>query len=402
MIVAVVLPRFPLLVALLAAHRPVDAPVALAPAPGAPQVVGICTPAAEAHGVQAGLRVGEAMARCPHLVLVAPDPDAVADAHERLLLRLEDMGAAVEPGAPGTACFAAGGLLRLHRGIDGVLRRTAACLPVGADGRVGAAPSRFAALQAAHQAQPRRPLIVDRDGVREFLAPLPVDRLPLPPDAVDGLRDLGLRTMESLAALPRGSALERLGFDGFPAWRLARGEDDRPLRPRVPPSPLQARYAFPEPVGSLPVLQAAARLLLGRVATTARARGCTLRSVRLRARLADGGSWSHEVPLREATTDLTLLQLAALPPLEHVTGPVTQLAVRADASGDGRGRQLTLQHPGHTERIRRAGEAVRQVRAAVGDTALLRAVELEPWSRLPERRWALVPFDMSPHHDRSV
>jgi hypothetical protein len=35
-------------------------------------------------------------------------------------------------------------------------------------------------------------------------------------------------------------------------------------------------------------------------------------------------------------------------------------------------------------------EAARQVRSSQGDDALLRAVEIEPWSRLPERRWALV------------
>jgi hypothetical protein len=33
------------------------------------------------------------------------------------------------------------------------------------------------------------------------------------------------------------------------------------------------------------------------------------------------------------------------------------------------------------------------VRTALGDEVILRAVEVEPWSRLPERRWALVPYD---------
>jgi len=402
MLVAVLLPRFPLLVAMLAARRPHDEPAALGPAPGAPQVVGMCTPAAREKGVRAGLRVGEAMARCPELVLVTPDPDAVVEADERLLSRLEDMGAAVEPVAPGVACFAVRGLERLHGGLDGVVRRTRATLPVGADGRVGVAPSRFAALQAARQAAPRRPLVVGADEVREFLAPLPVDRLPLDPRTAAGLRDLGLRTIGSVAGLPRAAALERLGFAGVAAWRLARGEDDRPLRPRRPPEPLESRYRFPDPVGSLPVLQAATRLLLGELAAAARARGTALRSLRIRARLADGGSWTHDVPLREATTDIARLELAALPPLAHVTGPVSTLALRADASGTPSGNQLTLERAGHRERVRRTGEAVRQVRAAVGDEALLRVVELEPWSRLPERRWALVPFDTSPPHGRSA
>ena len=39
--------------------------------------------AAEAHGVRAGLRLGEALARCPTLQLVTPDPAGVADAANR-------------------------------------------------------------------------------------------------------------------------------------------------------------------------------------------------------------------------------------------------------------------------------------------------------------------------------
>ncbi|MDX6555262.1 MAG: protein ImuB [Miltoncostaeaceae bacterium] len=393
MVVAVHVPRLPLLVALLAAGRPMDRPVALGPPPGAPQVVGLCTPAAEAEGVEPGLRVGEALARCPSLDLVTPDPAAAADAAERVILRLEAIGARVEPGELGDACFEADGLRRLHGGLEGVLRRSRAALPVGAGGRVGAAPSRFAALQAAREAVAGRPLVIGPDEVAGFLAPLPAARLPLAPDLVRALADLGLRTVGQVAALPRAAALERLGSAGLHAWLLARGEPDRPLRPRTPPQPLEASMTFPDAVGALPALEAAGRLLLAELAGRARARGRALRGLSLRARLADGGSWTREVALREATGDPERLAIAALPRLADVTGPVATLTVAGDAGAPLGGRQLTAIPSGAEERRRRAGEAVRQVRAAAGAEALLRAVELEPWSRLPERRWALVPYD---------
>lgn len=402
MIVAVLLPRFALLIALLRSHRPLDSPAALGPPPGEAAVVGPCTPAAAAQGVIEGLRLGEALARCPSLELVQPDPAAVSEAHERLLVRLESMGAAVEPVEPGIACFRATGLERLHGGLRGVVRQARAALPVGADGRIGIGPSRFAALQAAHAAPPRRPLVVERHQVREFLAPLPVERLPIDPRAARQLRDLGLRTIGQVAGLPRSAALERLGFAGVAAWHLARGEDDRPLRPRRPPQPLEAGITFPEPVGALPALQAALRLLLGELAGTARGRGTALRALTLRARLGDDGSWVHEVTLREATTDVDRLALSALPCLERVHAPIAALTVRADASGSPSGGQLSVVRAPRAEHDRRVGEAVGQVRAALGDQAVLRAVELEPWSRLPERRWALIPFDTSAGRDPSA
>jgi protein ImuB len=393
MIVAVHVPRLPLLVALLQARRPLDAPVALGPAPGAPQVIGLCTPAAEDEGVRPGLRVGEALARCPRLDLVVPDPEAAAEAAERLVERLESDGFAVEPIGLDGAAFDARGTLRLHGGADAVLRRVRAALPVGADGRVGAAPSLFAALQAAREAPRGGPLVVERDGVAEFLAPLPAGRLPLSPDLVAALDDLGLRTMGQIAALPPAAALDRMGFPGLRAWRLARGEPGRGPRPRRPPMPLRAAVGFPEPVGALPALEAAARLLLGELAAAAAGRGAALRSLALRARLADGGSWVRDVALREATADRERLALAALPCLAEVTGPVAELWIGGDASGRVAGHQLTAIASPDEERRARAREAIRQVRAAQGPEAMVRAVEIEPWSRLPERRWALTPFE---------
>ena len=91
-------------------------PLALAPEIGREAVVGETSAAAEAYGVRAGLRLGEALARCPTLRLVAPDPAGVADAWERMIAALEGIGAAVESDHPGTAWFEERGLRGLHGG----------------------------------------------------------------------------------------------------------------------------------------------------------------------------------------------------------------------------------------------------------------------------------------------
>ena len=397
MIVALHIPRFPLVVALRAARRPAGLPVALAPEPGAAQVVGLCTPEAEAEGVRTGLRVGEALARCPSLELVAPDPDAAAEAAESIVVRLEGIGAAVEPGTPGTAWFAAPGLLRLHGGLDGVLARAWATLPVGAGGRIGVAHSRFAALQAARAAERRSQVVLDRGEAATMLAPLPVETLAedgaASADVVAALAGLGLTTLGHVAALTRADLRGRLGPAGERVWRITRGEEVRALRPRVPPRPLEARFDFPDDVGARSALDAAARLLVEEVSGRARASGRAFRSITLRARLADGGSWSRELPLREASADPRRLLLVVLPALAGVEGPVSSLLVRGDASGEVAGRQLALVRSQAEERGGRAREAARQVGATLGPDVVLRAVELEPWSRLPERRWALVPYE---------
>jgi len=412
MVIAVVIPRFPLLVALLAAKIPRDRPVGLGPQPGDPQVIGLCTGAAQKQGVIPGLRVGEALSRCPELHLVPPDPEGVAKASEKLLERLEAMGAAVEPVEVGVACFESRGLERLHGGLDRLLRRLPAALPVGAGGRIGVAPSRFAALQAGREAKARAPLMLQAREVAHFLSPLPIGRLasalgrdgdseaeqtpddPLDPKTVTMLENLGIRTLGQMAMLPRQAVLDRLGFPGVRAWRLARGEDDRRLRPRTPPDPIESSVTFPEPVGALPALQSAAKMLIYQITAIANARGRAIRRIGFRAQIADNASWSRSLTLREPSTDPERIASAALPNLETIAAPVLELTVRADASTVASGRQISINESGPNERRRRTGEALRHVQAAYGDEALLRAIEVEPHTRLPERRWVLAPFDI--------
>src|SRR5690242_14237816 len=130
-IVCALVPRFQLR-ATLGGTLP-QTPVALGPEPGGPPVVGEPNAVAAAFGVHAGMRVGEAIARCPKISLLPADPTAVADASEAMLRGLEDMGAAVEPIEPGRALFSADGLVRMHGGLARLL--TAAGSRLGAGGR---------------------------------------------------------------------------------------------------------------------------------------------------------------------------------------------------------------------------------------------------------------------------
>src|ERR1035441_5355302 len=100
MIICVLIPRFALTIAAGDRSELLQGPTALAPEPGGTQQVGEVSLAAEAFGLHPGMRLGEALARCPQLTLVPPDPEGVADFWERLLVRLESIGAARERARP--------------------------------------------------------------------------------------------------------------------------------------------------------------------------------------------------------------------------------------------------------------------------------------------------------------
>src|ERR671936_1157559 len=116
MVVCALYPRFELLAALGDRQALVAEAVVLAPEAGGPQVVGETSAAAEAFGVVRGMRLGEALSRCPELRLVPPDPEGVRALWSRMLDALGGIGAAVESDRAGMAFFEAGGAYGNPRG----------------------------------------------------------------------------------------------------------------------------------------------------------------------------------------------------------------------------------------------------------------------------------------------
>src|ERR671936_2395302 len=123
MVGCIVIPGFELRAALR--ERPALAlkPAALAPSPGSEPLLGPVTAAAEAAGVEPGMRLGEALSLCPELVLVDPDPAGAEHAWEQILRRLEDAGFAVEFAAIGCVYFESRGVERLYGGLQRALER---------------------------------------------------------------------------------------------------------------------------------------------------------------------------------------------------------------------------------------------------------------------------------------
>src|SRR4051812_50118419 len=109
MVICVLFSRFALAAALDGRRELMGEPVALAPEAGRRQVVGEVSPAAEAFGVVPGMRTGEALARCPELRLVPPDPDGVRALWGEALGRLERVGGGRGSDPEGGGGFHAGG-----------------------------------------------------------------------------------------------------------------------------------------------------------------------------------------------------------------------------------------------------------------------------------------------------
>ncbi|MCX6385866.1 MAG: hypothetical protein NTV40_04405 [Solirubrobacterales bacterium] len=398
LIVCVLLPRFELLTAAGDRSALLRGPVALAPAPGSgSQEVGEVSPAAEAFGIEGGMRLGEALARCPQLLLISPDPEGVADAWELVLSRLEGIGAAVASERAGVAYFAAQGLVTLH---GGTLERVidAARAVVGHPARIGAATTAFCALAAAVKARSRRAQVISggSQGARDYLAGLPVCLLRTRRATavlVEPLERLGIATLGELSALPRSALADRFGRAGLSAHDLACGRDES-LFVRLPAERLEESLELEESASGQQ-LHYILGLLIDRLVARRERRGRTLRAVALSAVLVEGGTWRERVTFREALSDPIRMRLVLGSRLAKLPSPAQRLRIVVESFGPPVGDQRALldERGSSAERDGRLGEAVEQARSAAGPDAALRVLTVDPQSRIPERRVVLAPYE---------
>ena len=155
---------------------------------------------ARGAGVAVGMRRREAQRRCPHVAVLAHDPDRDARCFEPVAAAFDVLTPGVEVSVPGTLAFATRGPSRYFEGDERLAERTgqiaagalAAVVGAPVTGGVGVADGSFAAVlvarRALRQAGPPPPTeptglaapasaVLAPGASPSFLAPLPVAAL---------------------------------------------------------------------------------------------------------------------------------------------------------------------------------------------------------------------------------
>jgi len=372
---------------------------------------------ARRHGVRAGVTVSQAIGLCPTLTLCEPDPVYYDEQFARLLLALSRVSPVIEPAELGRAYVGVDGLGGMYGGperqveiiaeavgrsgswavggTDDAANRLSAYPPI----RLGWGRGKFLSWVAATRAEPGRPVIVADAERARFLASQSLAVLPLDPDTYRRLWQLGLKTLGDLTALPESAVVSQFGAPGRTLWRLAAGALSEPVVGRERPDPVTAAVDFPTPVADRAMLAHALVKLIERALKHPRRTGFRVHVVRVRAALEQGTSWMTEVTLKDpaATGDRIAAPLKVRLEQTPPTGAVERLAVEFTAFAPGTTELQLFAHDAAS--AARAGrraalrEAVQEIRTRLKRPLLHHIIEVQPWSRLPERRYALIDFE---------
>jgi nucleotidyltransferase/DNA polymerase involved in DNA repair len=364
-------------------------------------------------GVRPEQLVSQAVSMCPSLTLLEPDPAHYDAAVESMLELLAEITPILEPAGRGRVFLGMDGLGRLFgspkrqakRALNSLFRIFPA--PLVAATRAGMAPGKFGAWVAAASARSGEPAIIAESELSRFLARCPVGSLPVDPLIVQRLERLGVQTLGELRRLPEPSLIAQFGDEGRSALAWATGRRIDPVRPWHRPEPIRVSLDFPNPVGITETLHGALDRLIERALSRPARRGRSVTSMRLGAQLEGGGSWFVETVLREPTSQRERIasplrmKMAISPPpkavdiliveLTQFGAPSAQTSLFDRKNENGRaaaGRELAQGEVPPSLR-----DAVKELKLRLGHSPLYRVVEVDPWSRIPERRHALLSFD---------
>ena len=358
------------------------------------------------------MTVSQAIGLCPTLRLCEPDPVHYDERFTRLLAALNQVSPVVEPAELGVAYLGTDGLEGIYGPpgkIVAVIKRTLESWNVGMKYtfqpsnlptfRVGWGPGKFVAWVAATRAKSGDAVIVSPGEAGQFLAAQSISTLPIDPDTHRRLRQLGIRTLGALAALPEEAVTAQFGAPGRRLWRLAAGRITEPVVGRVAPEPIVAALTFFTPVGERELLERSLDQLIARALKHPRRIGWRVQAVRLVAELEGGGSWLAAILLKDPTADGTRIAAPLKTRIEQAppTGAALRLVLEFTAFAPGTAElQLFARDAGAAARAgqRRALEsAAREIQQRLKRSGLYHVIEVQPWSRLPERRYALIDFE---------
>jgi DNA polymerase-4/protein ImuB len=344
----------------------------------------------ELDGLQPDMPLQPALARYGEAGLLPADTPRYRTVFTGLLDRLEGISPLVEGSEPGCIYLGVDGLQLIYPDDTAVIEAVRGAVPGIFDPRIGLAGNKFLAGLAARDVPPNGYRILTGEAA-SFLKELSVDRLPVSIRSREKLHTFGLHTMGQVAALPPGPLLSQFGPEGRQIVELARGIDDTPLLPRLAAETIEESLALPSVTVSLEALLVSLEELLGRVFVRLGRSGLGIAGLAVWTRTWNAANWERTLNFKEPamTVKPVVNRLRRLLEDYPQPGPVEQAGLNVTRLGYPRGRQKSL----FTEvRDRdRLGEDIRQLELRLGNPQVYKVQEVEPWSRIPERRYALAP-----------
>jgi DNA polymerase IV len=389
-ILCILLPHFPLRCEALR-HPEVDGcPAIVTNSVGSQKLVLDYSP--ELPDLQHNMPLQQALSRHAEARLIQADVPYYWSIFNAVLDTLEEKSPLVESFDLGHVYLGMDGMQLIYPDDQALVKSVKEAVPTGFSSQMGIAQGKFLAYLAAMGSSSGDYRVLSGD-IEAFLRDLPCDVLPVSIRSKDKLHDFGIATLGQIASLPGGPLQAQFGPEGRLIGELARGLDNTPLYPRFMEENIEESTVLSSVTVTLEAILITVEALLSRVFARDSLNGRGIRSITVWTRGWTSEYWEHGIQYKEPAMDIKSVVSRLKPFLENFPqpGPVEQVGIKVTGLGYRNGRQRSL-----FAEIRARDhllEDIKQLELRMGSPQVFKMKEVEPWSRIPERRYVLTPLN---------
>ena len=346
----------------------------------------------ELADLQPDMELQQALSRHADIRIIHADIPYYWHIYNQILDILETKSPLVEGSEPGLVYIGMDGMQFIYPDDTDFVNAVRDSLPDGFAVQIGIGQSKFIAYLAARQSPQDSDYRTLSGDISSYLKELPCDVLPVSPRSLKKLCTFGIKTLGQITALPPGPLQAQFGLEGMRIWKLAGGRDETPLYPRALEEAIAEDTTLTWVTTSIEaILSTVESLLVKALSNNLQGRGITCLTLWTQGQ--DSRHWEKTVNYKEPAMDVR----SAMPRIKYFLenypqpGPVEQVGIRITRLGYGITRQKSIFSG--TRAKDHLMEDIKQLDLRLGDNQVFQVKEIEPWSRIPERRYALSPLN---------
>ena len=343
-------------------------------------------------GVISGMPLEKVPSRYKNSLLINADEFYYKKKNDQIANTLLNLTPLVEKENLGIFYLCMKGTEIIYGGHKGILNILIESIPRYLVPRIGLANSKFVSYVAAVYCNPDRPATPIKD-VSVFLEKISIDRLPLSWEEKSRLHTFGLHTIGQISSVSIGAMQAQFGKSGSLAWSLANGIDERPIISFKQNDSITKVFTFQFPVVTLLEIIFAIDGLLDQVFSDPFLGGKYIRALYVRVDISNENRWEKVVSLKIPVNRKALV-LDALKDIFEATnfpGPLESISITVLDMVDEFSVQSNIF--GDVHKRKRIREAIDRLKIRLQiDVPLYKVMDMEPCSRIPERRYSLIEF----------
>lgn len=273
-------------------------------------VVSSCSYEARRYGVHSAMPMRLAMQLCPDAIILGGDMEAYSRESGLITDIIKEASPLFEKSSIDEFYIDASGMDRFFGSQKwGNELRTRIMKESGLPISMGLSVNKLISKMATNEAKPNGSRWVPNGEEKEFIAPLPVRKIPMVGSKTARfLYDMGIRTVQMLREMPVEILEATLGTNGASLWKKAHGIDDSPIVPFNERKSISTETTFTEDTIDLKKMKSILVAMVEKLTFKLRQEKKLTACVAVKIRYADFETTSRQLKIPYTASDHLLIQ----------------------------------------------------------------------------------------------